>query len=435
MTPTTGSSPTSNIKHNYKAYFTFEPGYQTFQQGYLGVCRSFIAGAFHLRFTNGSPLPVKEIRLSFVGMERVKWREEAGALQTTYKAEKQLVYLTSCIWSSNNNSGSNKEYESVTTLDLPFHFALPGDLPASMELPKGRGKISYTLKVVISRQPKILRFRASKKQYVEVNCPIIRYYPSRLPDPTRWVQCDDKRAVARGVGYDVSLEQTTFRPEGMIIIPLRLVFHKSQAYLKKLTVGIKEYRECRAADGKFKQKKYIMETKFTGDQVPELPGQTNQRFTIIKTFVPTKDKIFYSLDTDHISIALDICEDENALRTEELLALRSPRFFLQEQRHSQHSLLSIASYESRISTDQRSIRSSSRYNNSNNDHRQSMTDLSSSLHDSSDYTQPSQDSSSSRHYIDHSRGSIDSSSHALLKNKSPPPPYSPSAPDIKITIL
>ncbi|RIA93862.1 hypothetical protein C1645_761472, partial [Glomus cerebriforme] len=197
---TYGIIPTTPYsKYSKKVFFEYTPGNTSFQLGYLGVNNSTIEGILRLKYTEDKPIFAKKIVLSFTGKEVVNF---AGTLEegqdiikdddesefdneevsttsiSTHKAKRKFFSSSIIIWKSQ----SKGHYEGVKNLDLPFKLDLPNNLPPSVLVNRGCGRIYYMLKAVISRTPIDPNSR-NKKKIIKYVIPIVRYTITPQPEP------------------------------------------------------------------------------------------------------------------------------------------------------------------------------------------------------------------------------------------------------------
>ncbi|CAG8673096.1 8308_t:CDS:2, partial [Cetraspora pellucida] len=265
----------------------------SFQQGYLGASPDvFVTGILHIRYTSKKPIFAKKILVSFVGKEYVFF---TGTLEEA----KRTIYKSSvCLWKSQ----SKGSYEGVNELDLPFRFKLPENLPPSLYVDRGCGRIYYMLKAIISRQPIDPDSRNYKKK-IKVFCPIVRYTITPPLEPSRWLVKQEGPASLQAVGYDVSLSHSIFGSSECVVVPVKLVFYEPQIYLKKIFVGIKEYHELRTNKYETTTKRYIVEETVDARSIPISSGLDNEYSVDVKLSIPPSRNLAYSIDSTYITVA------------------------------------------------------------------------------------------------------------------------------------
>ncbi|CAG8710628.1 5573_t:CDS:1, partial [Acaulospora morrowiae] len=227
-------------RNSRKAFFSFSNGATSFQQGCLGEQQATISGVLNIRYTDKKPIFAKKIEISFVGKEYAFFRgtvsedqktkndddeisddeisddeipEDDGTF-STHTAKRKIFETSVCIWKSQ----SKGSYEGVKFLDLPFKFQLPDNLPPSICMDRGWGRIYYMLKAVISRQPINPDSNKSRKM-IKMMVPVVRYTATPSPTPSRWFAKEEGPVVTRSVCYDVSLDRETFGPGGTVTVP------------------------------------------------------------------------------------------------------------------------------------------------------------------------------------------------------------------------
>ncbi|CAG8494771.1 15660_t:CDS:1 [Funneliformis caledonium] len=237
---------------NTKAYFQ-STNPTDFQQGYYGIENTVLKGSFHLRYSTNSPLCANKIEMILEGKQCVSWKDVHGK---EIRGEKMLCKQTKIIWESLNN-----EFEDILTMDLPFEFSLPNNLPATItplnvsgHITGGVagdgsevGHITYSLRAEISRPMNIFKLRMNTKKIIDVWCRIHRWKSPPLHDrPFKW------KGNVMGIGYEVELEKTLFNYKDIINIPMKFVVNDiTNVKIKKIYVRIKEYHKLKV-NGKSK---------------------------------------------------------------------------------------------------------------------------------------------------------------------------------------
>ncbi|CAG8696744.1 13832_t:CDS:1 [Dentiscutata erythropus] len=300
-----------------KVFFAFSPGESSFQRGYLGAHPDvFLTGVLHIRYTNKKPIFAKKVEVSFVGKESVffigtleegqKIKEDDDDFSddevstetlSTHTAKRTIFSSSICLW----RSQSKGSYESVTGLDLPFRFKLPENLPPSLYMDKGCGRIYYMLKATISRRPIDPDSRNYEKK-IKIFCPIVRYTVTPPQIPSRWLVKQEGPALPHAVDYDVSLSHSTFGSGSSIVVPIKLKFHEPQIYLKNIFIGIKEYHELRTNRYETITKRYIVEETVNAESIPT-SGSDNEYSLNVKLSIPSTRNLVYSVDSTYITVS------------------------------------------------------------------------------------------------------------------------------------
>ncbi|CAG8464400.1 3863_t:CDS:1, partial [Diversispora eburnea] len=310
-----------------KAFFSYSPDENSFQLGHLGANKSIISGILHIRYTEEKPVFAKKVKVSFVGKEYAFFRgtlieeknnndgndysdgDESYANNeydsdvsptnpSIHTAKRKFFGTTTCLWKSQ----SKGSYEGVKFLDLPFKFKLPNNLPPSIVMDGGCGRIYYTLKAEISRRPLDPDSRIHKK-IIKMVVPISRYTITPPPNPSKWLANDEGPAISHIVGYEVALSNTTFSPGGTIIVPVKLKFREPQVYLKKIMVGIKEYHEFRTNKYETSTKKYISQESILGNSISMTDSPDNNEISVeVKLNIPHFRNLTYSVETTYLTV-------------------------------------------------------------------------------------------------------------------------------------
>ncbi|GBC00739.1 hypothetical protein RclHR1_03960013 [Rhizophagus clarus] len=322
-------------RYSKKIFFEYSPGETSFQLGYLGSDQSSIEGTLHLRYTDDKPIFAKKITLSFIGKEFVQF---AGSLEegqdivdddeseacyiegstnkaydeeesmndeeeptnkiSTYKAKREFFASEVTIW----RSQSKGHYEAVKFLDLPFKFKLPDNLPPSVNMDKGCGRIYYMLKAVVSRRPIDPNSYTTKKM-IKCVVPIVRYTITPEPKSIHWFKKEEGPAKQHVLDHDVSVARSIFGSGESIVIPIKLCFHESKIYLKKIFVGIKEYHELRTDKYETLTKRYIVDETVQADTIPISNGPDNECSVEVKLNIPHERNLVYDVDTTYITVS------------------------------------------------------------------------------------------------------------------------------------
>ncbi|CAG8481233.1 6635_t:CDS:1 [Funneliformis caledonium] len=238
------------------AYFSYQLGRETFQQGYLGITSNVsIVGLLNLRFPAQQPLYAKQIQIHFLGTECVQ-------IQGT--GPKVLVYDTNpiCTVTIELWKSPDDKYHQIHDMDLPFEIPLPIDIPSSMSIDKGRGKIEYCLQAIISKRS---NFRGSEK-IIQCAYDVNRYILPPLPEPRQWIKEDPMK---QGIKYEISLNNNVFGPRCPIVVRMKLTFYDPRVSLENIVIGLREYTVI-ADQSEFdikKKSKYKLKTILKGRQI------------------------------------------------------------------------------------------------------------------------------------------------------------------------
>jgi hypothetical protein len=312
-------------RYSKKVFFEYSPRESSFQIGYLGSDKSTIEGILRLRYTDDKPIFAKKITLSFIGKEFVRFAgtleegqdivkeddeseiydnddkeegEESTNKVSTYKAKREFFASKIIIW----RSQSKGHYEGVKYLDLPFKFKLPDNIPPSVIMGEGCGRIYYTLKAVISRRPIDPNSRNMKKM-IKYVVPIVRYTITPEPKSIRWYRKEEGPAKQYVLDHDVSVARSTFGPGESVVIPIKLTFHEPQIYLKKIFVGLKEYHELRTEKYETLTKRYIVNEIVQADTIPISHGPDNEYSVEVNFNIPRERELVYDIDTTYITVS------------------------------------------------------------------------------------------------------------------------------------
>ncbi|GBC06309.1 hypothetical protein RclHR1_06760004 [Rhizophagus clarus] len=284
-------------KSSNKVFFSYPGNQDHFQINYLGVNpNSIIAGTLHLRFPSSEPILASKIDLIFKGSEKVHWTERHGESTVTYKAKNVFVNQLLPLWKTSDPNGN---YEEIRNLDIPFEISLPMNLPPSIKIDGGKGKIRYKLIANINRKGNLWKFKGSEKS-VKLSINIIRFFPPSLSlQPFNWNQLYDHEALTRGLGYNATLENSVGGPNMPFIINLSLKFHKQDFKITKITFGIKEYHKLTTKRKTRKSKSYILEKHVKAEELPlnsDSEVNTQVKLEIPRNFCWTID------DRKHIDV-------------------------------------------------------------------------------------------------------------------------------------
>jgi hypothetical protein len=253
-------------KKSEKVCFSYPGNQSHFQTGHYGIDTDVsIAGTLHIRFHSSEPLLATKIELILKGYEKVEWIENYGKTTITYSAEDTFLYLQSELWKTSDINGN---YEQIQHMDLPFEFKLPENLPSSIRIDDGEGKVRYKLIANINRKRNLWKFKGSEK-CVELPIDLDKYFsPPTDLKPLNWYQFNDSEAISRGLGYNITLENSIGGPNIPFVINSILKFHKQDFKITKILFGIKEYHKL-TTKGKTSKKSsfYVVEKIIKGDEI------------------------------------------------------------------------------------------------------------------------------------------------------------------------
>ncbi|RIA92078.1 hypothetical protein C1645_765900 [Glomus cerebriforme] len=280
--------PKSDYKKGSEKVFFSYPGNQNhFQTGYYGVDPNvLIAGTLHLRFPSSDPLLATKIELVFKGFEKVKWTEHHGETTVVYSSKDKFIKQLFQLWTT---SDPNENHEKIQNLDIPFEIPLPEDLPPSIKIDSGEGKIRYKLIAKIKRKGNLWKLQGSEKS-VELSIDIDKYIlPPINLQPSNWEQLNDSEAISRGLGYNITLENSIGGPNMPFIINLMLKFHKQDFKITKIFFGIKEYHKLTTKRKHTRNRKfYLVEKDIKGDEIQlNFNGEVN---TQVRLEIPGLNK-------------------------------------------------------------------------------------------------------------------------------------------------
>ncbi|CAG8504657.1 3302_t:CDS:1 [Scutellospora calospora] len=289
-------------KYSTKMYFSLLPNHTSFQSGYLGVQPSYVQGTFHLRFPEENPLNASSIDLKFTGKEDIKFTRNYGNNSTTYYAKRKLECGVIRLW----ESSSPGKFEKIFKLDVPFKILLVNDLPPSLSLVRKRAKIYYRLKVIITRETKLLSFKSGKKS-ISAKCPIFQYLPPLRPDP--FLTLLDRNSKDKGGAPDnpnirhvMTLNRTDFAPREMIIVVVQLTLLNNSVAVREISLGLKEYSHLVSGRHSDSDKHYIVKEKIIGAQLQLKAGTLNQLYGEIRVAIPEKQAYPTSLLSQCVQI-------------------------------------------------------------------------------------------------------------------------------------
>ncbi|RIA92085.1 hypothetical protein C1645_875003 [Glomus cerebriforme] len=260
-------------KSSKKVFFSYPENQTQFLVGYYGVSpNASIIGTLHLRFPSSNPLLATKIDLNFKGYEKVKWTENKGESTATYRAIGTFVSKLFQIWKTSDPNG---DFEEIQDLDIPFKINLPEVLPPTIEIDNGRGKIRYELIVNIKRKGNLWKLEGSEKSVVlSINFNKYALFPINL-QPFNWSQLNNHIAKSRGLGYNITLENSIGGPNMPFIINLILNFHKQDFIISKISFGIKEYHTLIAPMNSRNSSFYLVEKDIKGSELLLYDGIVN----------------------------------------------------------------------------------------------------------------------------------------------------------------
>ncbi|GBB84856.1 hypothetical protein RclHR1_11430004 [Rhizophagus clarus] len=249
-----------------KIKFSYSGNQNHFQTGHYGIDTDVsIAGTLHIRFSSSEPLLATKIEIILKGYEKVEWTESYGKRSVTYRAKDVFLNQQFDLWKTSNLNGN---YEQIQNMDIPFEINLPENLPPSIKIDGGEGKINYELIANINRKRNLWKFKGSEK-WVILSINLDKYFPSPTDlKPFNWYQFNDSQTISRGLGYNITLENSIGGPNMPFIINSLLKFHKQDFKITKIFFGIKEYHKL-TTKGKISKKSsfYIVEKNIKRDEI------------------------------------------------------------------------------------------------------------------------------------------------------------------------
>ncbi|CAG8498294.1 4011_t:CDS:1 [Funneliformis mosseae] len=291
--------PKSQYKRSCKnIFFSYLPNNTNFQQGYLGVQQTKIAGILHVRRPITNPLLTDKIEIIFTGKEFVKWSE----LEMCKNVNKKIIELSYVIWESSIKG----VYQKITDLDLPFEIPLPDDLPDSLFFKHPvKAQISYSLKAKFSKPTKYFGLKCGVKK-ISILCPITRWNlpvrPTLQPIP---MNARSSIPPSGGVEYVANLDQTIFGIGNSIIIPIELILKNMRVYVKKIKIFLKEYHQLMRKKFIHYNSEKVVKSEVYGDQLMLVSGTLNRYEVKAGLDLITKNKrkpILPSVQSDHIVV-------------------------------------------------------------------------------------------------------------------------------------
>ncbi|CAI2164554.1 19511_t:CDS:1 [Funneliformis geosporum] len=273
------------------AYFSYQLGRNSFQQGYLGITSNVsIIGLLHLRFPAHRPLYAKQIQICFLGTEFVQ--AQCSGPKFSVLNTNTICEVTIELWKS-----SDDEYQEILDMDLPFEIPIPLDIPSSMSVVKGQGKVEYCLRAIISKKSNL---RGTKK-IIQCAYTVSRYALPPLPKLKKWI----KRDPTKRIGYEINLNNKVFGPRNPIVVRLKLTFYDSRVSLENFIVGLKEYIVIAGTFDIKKKSKYMSMTILNGRQLPmTTESQYNECIADIKLSIPEdcSSKLTWSHESFNIKV-------------------------------------------------------------------------------------------------------------------------------------
>jgi hypothetical protein len=251
-------------------YFSYQPGRKSFQQGYFGITGNVsIVGFLHLRFPKHQPLYARKIRVSFSGTECVRF----GGMVPTNETN-SICNVTTELWRNPDN-----DYQEISKMNLPFEIPLPLDIPSSLSVDRGRGKIEYNLRAIISCKSDIQNFKGST-MIIQCAHIIDSYILPPIPEPIMW---QDDRSK-QGVGHEILLINKIFGPCYPIVVRVKLTFYDPRVSLEDIVIGLKEYTAISTQTEIKKKSTYIGQKIVKGRKIPIT--QCNECSTDITFTIP-----------------------------------------------------------------------------------------------------------------------------------------------------
>ncbi|CAB4375900.1 unnamed protein product [Rhizophagus irregularis] len=252
-------------KRSEKVCFSYPGNQNHFQTGYYGIDADVsIAGTLHIKFSSSKPLLATKIELILKGYEKVEWVETYGKTTITYSANDVFLNQPLQLWKTSDPNG---DYEKIQIMDIPFEIKLPENLPPSIKIDQGEGKINYKLIANISRKGNLWKFKRSEK-CVELSINLDKYFllPTDL-NPFNWYQFNDSEAISRGLGYNITLENSIGGPKIPFIINSILKFYNQDFKITKIFFGIKEYHKLSTKANSKKSSFYIVEKNIKREEI------------------------------------------------------------------------------------------------------------------------------------------------------------------------
>ncbi|RIB10595.1 hypothetical protein C2G38_2043358 [Gigaspora rosea] len=306
-----------------KAFFSYSLRNQTFQQGYLGVEPSTIQGNFHLRYKRTKPLLAYSIDIFFRGKIMVEWNDG----QNVHSGFKTLFEYGVRVWSAepiqhhelsdikttrgklmksltpqltDHDRNSMMHFGEITNLDLPFEFLIPNNALSSITPLNALttiGKISYSIKAVISRHLPPYKFLQKSLKVVEIRCPITRWnLPiNTTPRPTTLTKSNDL------LDCQITFRQTTFRKGCLILVPIKFIIHNQKIFIKKIIVKLKEYHLFKVKRRDQINERSVITSKASNENISLIPDTTNEYYVEMKldmSLIDSKRPLNVSMSND-----------------------------------------------------------------------------------------------------------------------------------------
>ncbi|CAG8579231.1 5721_t:CDS:2 [Paraglomus brasilianum] len=289
-----------------KVTFSYLAGHASFQTGYFGVeDTATVSGMLNLRFPDNDPCLAKSIVISLIGEERIRWTEKTPDVETPTKstsrkrsestnrmASNVFCNQSICVWQT-----CLVGYEEIRSLDIPFSFNLPTDLPASLYLDDVQARIKEVevglWLTKYAEEPAVLDDDRSAQSWsvAEPNSEI----------PIRWSSWNDAAAIQRGLGWEITLNKTLFGPDNHIMVSVKLLFMDPRVKVESISFGLQEIRTCHIDDDQIvnKSKKYIRHERVRGEDIAILPGPDKEGFVV---FVTPTDGVTFDVNTMYITV-------------------------------------------------------------------------------------------------------------------------------------
>ncbi|RIA90886.1 hypothetical protein C1645_768817 [Glomus cerebriforme] len=292
-----------------KISIRFSPRENSFQQGFLGLESSKVAGILKLNYPSTKPLIAKKIELVFSGKEEIVWTEyqpNGRGFTTSVVHSEQLEFTRYpiTIWEAERNEDDKGKdnYNIIDNMELPFQFKLENNLPPSytIEYNDGSGKIYYRVVVVIHRKSNLLKLQG-KKKVVKFTIPITRY--GRIPYKSeifRWNSEKEKY----GVNYDVILEREIFAKGDSIIVPIKIIINNPNVKIKSVGAGIKQSTELQNAGSlvRPRESNYLSWDEVEDYDIKLAADSKNEYYIEMKMKIPNNDTVRLSINQSLIII-------------------------------------------------------------------------------------------------------------------------------------
>nr|CAG8453690.1 4381_t:CDS:1 [Entrophospora candida] len=285
-------------KYSTKVNFSYPKGQSSFQFGRLGIEDSYLTGTLRLHFNK---LFVNQIILKFIGTEHVYWTETRtrsisdGCHTETYSATNILCCLSTCLLDN-----SDKSYQEISNMDLPFKIKLPENIASTLRL--GIGNVNYKLTAEISRKRNFWKFQGSRKN-IKCDCNILKYCLLPPPVPVHWVEYDTEKAItSNGIGYNIHMDDINFGPSNPIIVYVKLKLYNPKLKIKEMFVGLKKYSSFSAQGSSKHENEYVLKKQVIGDKIT-WDNYNECQYTFVLDIPEDMEKFGQTIKLEHILIA------------------------------------------------------------------------------------------------------------------------------------